>query len=90
MSESLYTVVYTAQARKDAKKIASGGLKTKAQALFAVLEKDPFQKPPPFEALVGDLTGAYSRRINIQHRLVYQVYEPERIVKVLRMWTHYE
>ena len=86
----MYELVYTAQARKDAKKIASSGWKGKTQDLLSILEKNPFQNPPPFEALVGDLTGAYSRRINIQHRLVYQVYEKERVVKVLRMWTHYE
>ncbi len=86
----MFELVYTAQARKDAKKIASGGLKEKAQNLLAILEVNPSQNPPPFEALVGDLTGAYSRRINIQHRLVYQVYAEEKVVKVLRMWTHYE
>lgn len=86
----MFELVYTAQARKDAKKIASGGLKEKAQNLLAILEVNPFQNPPSFEALVGDLTGAYSRRINIQHRLVYQVYAEEKVVKVLRMWTHYE
>lgn len=86
----MYELVYTAQARKDAKKIASSELKGKTQDLLSILEKNPFQNPPPFEALVGDLTGAYSWRINIQHRLVYQVYEKERVVKVLRMWTHYE
>lgn len=86
----MFELVYTAQARKDAKKIASGGLKEKAQNLLAILEVNPFQNPPPFEVLVGDLTGAYSRRINIQHRLVYQVYAEEKVVKVLRMWTHYE
>ena len=86
----MFELVYTAQARKDAKKIASSGLKEKAQNLLAILEVNSFQNPPPFEALVGDLTGAYSRRINIQHRLVYQVYAEEKVVKVLRMWTHYE
>lgn len=85
-----WRVVYTKQARKDAKKLASSGLKSKAQQLLAILEDDPFQKAPPFEKLVGDLAGAYSRRINIQHRLVYQVLESEDTVKVLRMWTHYE
>jgi toxin YoeB len=85
-----WRVVFTKQAQKDANKLASSGLKPKAEALLAVLATDPFQKPPPFEKLVGDLTGAYSRRINIQHRLVYQVLDEERIVKVLRMWTHYE
>lgn len=86
----MFELVYTAQARKDAKKIASSGLKEKAQNLLAILEVNPFQNSSPFEALVGDLTGAYSRRINIQHRLVYQVYAEEKVVKVLRMWTHYE
>lgn len=86
----MFELVYTTQARKDAKKIASSGLKEKAQNLLAILGVNPFQNPPPFEALVGDLTGAYSRRINIQHRLVYQVYAEEKVVKVLRMWTHYE
>ena len=81
---------YSRQAQKDAKKLASSGLKGKAQTLLALLEADPFQNPPPFEKLVGDLSGAYSRRINIQHRLVYQVLEAERAVKILRLWTHYE
>lgn len=85
-----WRVVYTKHAQKDAAKLASSGLKSKAQHLLAILAKDPFQTPPPCEKLVGDLAGAYSRRINIQHRLVYQVLEQERIVKVLRMWTHYE
>lgn len=84
-----WRLVYTTQARKDAKKLAAAGLKPKARELLAVLETDPFQSPPPLEKLVGDLSGAYSRRINIQHRLVYQVLADERIVKVLRMWTHY-
>ncbi len=85
-----WTLVYTRHAQKDAKKLAAAGLKEKAQALLEVLARDPFANPPPFEKLVGDLAGAYSRRINIQHRLVYQVVKAERIVKVLRMWTHYE
>lgn len=85
-----YRLVYTKQAQKDAKKLAASGLKPKAQALLKLLEANPFQAPPPFETLVGDLKGAYSRRINIQYRLLYQVLEQERIVKVLRMWTHYE
>ncbi len=85
-----WTLVFTKQAQKDAKKLASAGLKPKAQELLAILETDPFQTPPPFEKLVGDLAGAYSRRINIQHRLVYQVYEDEQVVKVIRLWTHYE
>jgi len=82
--------VYTPQANKDAKKLRRSGLKPKAEALLDILRADPFQSPPPFEKLVGDLAGAYSRRINIQHRLVYQILKRERIVKVLRMWTHYE
>jgi toxin YoeB len=85
-----WRLLYTKQARKDAKKLAAAGLKLKAQEILAILEVDPFQSPPPFEKLVGDLSGAFSRRINIQHRLVYQVLEDERIVKVLRMWTHFE
>ena len=87
MYGSLY---YTKQAQKDAKKLASSGLKAKAQALLAILEQNPWKNPPPFEKLVGDLSGAYSRRINIQHRLVYQVLEAEKVVKILRLWTHYE
>jgi len=83
-------VVFSKQALTDAKKIATGGLKPKAQELLAVLAINPLQKPPPFEKLVGDLAGAYSRRINIQHRLVYEVFTEERTVRVLRMWTHYE
>ena len=85
-----WTLHYTKPAQKDAKKLASSGLKAKAQALLAILEKDPWQNPPHFEKLVGDLSGAYSRRINIQHRLVYQVLEAEEAVKILRLWTHYE
>ncbi len=85
-----WQVVFTKQAQKDAQKLASSGLKPKAQELLRILESDPFQNPPPFEKLVGDLAGAYSRRINIQHRLVYQVLPEKRVVKVLRLWTHYE
>ncbi len=85
-----WRIVYTPQANKDAKKLRRSGLKPKAEALLDILRTDPFQSPPPFERLVGDLAGAYSRRINIQHRLVYQALKRERIVKVLRMWTHYE
>ena len=85
-----WSVVYAKQALKDAKKVKAGGLKEKAQALLAVLESDPFQNPPPFEKLVGDLCGAYSRRINIQHRLVYEAFAEQRAVRVLRMWTHYD
>nr|WP_276322489.1 Txe/YoeB family addiction module toxin [Halomonas neptunia] len=83
-------MVYTKQAQKDAKKLASSGLKPKAQDLLALIAEDPYRKPPPFEKLIGDLAGAYPRRINIQHRLVYQVLEDERVVKVLRLWSHYE
>jgi Txe/YoeB family toxin of toxin-antitoxin system len=85
-----WRVVFTRQARKDARNLASAGLKENAQALLLVLAENPFQTPPPYEKLVGDLAGAYSRRINIQHRLVYEVLKAERTVKVLRMWTHYE
>jgi toxin YoeB len=85
-----WEIVYAKQALKDAKKLAENGLKQKAQAILAILADDPFQNPPPYEKLVGDLSGAYSRRINIQHRLVYEVFIKEKIVRVLRMWTHYE
>ena len=85
-----WKLVYTRQAQKDAKKLASSGLKPNALVLLALIAEDPYRKPPPFEKLVGDLAGAYSRRINIQHRLVYQVLEDERVVKVLRLWSHYE
>ncbi|MCB1736089.1 MAG: Txe/YoeB family addiction module toxin [Gammaproteobacteria bacterium] len=85
-----WKLVYTKQAQKDAKKLASSGLKKKAQELLRVIEQNPYQNPPPYEKLVGDLLGAYSRRINIQHRIVYQVLESEQVVKVLRLWTHYE
>lgn len=85
-----WKLVYTKQAQKDSKKLASSGLKPKAQELLALIAEDPYCKPPPFEKLIGDLAGAYSRRINIQHRLVYQVLEDERMVKVLRLWSHYE
>jgi len=85
-----WRLYYTKQAQKDARKLASSGLKDKAEELLRVLENDPFQNPPPYEKLVGDLAGAYSRRINIQHRLVYQVLEKEKAIKVLRLWTHYE
>ena len=85
-----WRIVYTRHSQKDAKKLAQSKLKEKAQELLTILEQDPYQSPPPFEKLVGDLTGACSRRINIQHRLVYQVLEQKHIVKILRMWTHYE
>lgn len=83
-------MVYTRQAQRDAKKVAASGLRPKVEYLLSVLAEDPFRAPPPFEKLIGDLAGAYSRRINVQHRLVYQVLREERVVKVLRMWTHYE
>jgi toxin YoeB len=85
-----WQLVYTRQAQQDARKLAEAGLKDEAVALLEILEADPFQTPPPFEKLVGDLAGAYSRRITIRHRLVYQVLEEERIVKVMRLWSHYE
>jgi len=85
-----YEIVFTRQARKDAKKLSSSGLRPQAERLLDILREDPLQTPPPYEKLLGDLTGAYSRRINIQHRLVYQVLEDTKTVKVLRMWTHYD
>jgi toxin YoeB len=85
-----WRILYTKQAQEDAKRLAPSGLKEKTQGLLRVLEEDPFQSRPPHEKLVGDLSGAYSRRLNIQHRLVYQVLEDDPIVKVLRMWTHYD
>jgi Txe/YoeB family toxin of toxin-antitoxin system len=85
-----WRLVYTRQAQKDAKKIAASGLKAKTEAIIEILRENPFQSPPPFEKLVGDLAGAYSRRINIHHRLIYQVLNDEKTVKILRLWTHYE
>lgn len=85
-----WKLVFTKQAQKDAKKIARSGLKPQAERLLEIIKENPFQNPPPYEKLVGDLLGAYSRRINIQHRLVYQVIEDIKIIKVIRMWTHYE
>lgn len=85
-----WRVVFTPQARKDARKLARSGLRPRAEKLLAILARDPFETPPSYEKLLGDLAGACSRRINIQHRLVYQVLEKERVVKVLRLWTHYE
>ena len=85
-----WRLVYTSQARRDAKKLARSGLKPQAERLVKILAKDPYQTPPPFERLLGDLAGACSRRINIQHRLVYQVLDDIKTVKVIRMWTHYE
>ena len=86
----MWQLHFTKQAQKDAKKIASSGLKPNAKELLEILKHDPFANPPPYEKLVGDLSGAYSRRINIQHRLVYQIVEKEHAIKVLRLWTHYE
>ena len=85
-----WQLVYTKQAQKDAQKLAAAGLKDKAKALLAVIQGNPFQNPPPYEKLVGDLAGAYSRRINIQHRLVYMVLQDEQVVKGLRLWSHYD
>ena len=85
-----WRLVYTGQARKDAKKLSSAGLRPKAEQLLSPIADDPYRTPPPFEKLVGNLTGAFSRRINIQHRLVYQILDSEKTVKILRMWTHYE
>ena len=86
----MWTLYFTKQAQKDASKLATSRLKTKAQQLLTILQSDPWQTPPPFEKLVGDLSGAYSRKINIQRRLVYQVLEAQKVVKILRLWTHYE
>jgi len=85
-----WKIVYTKQAQKDAKKLNHSGLKNKSIEILQLLEKDPFRTPPPCEKLVGDLSGAYSRRINIQHRMVYQIIEEAKTIKILRMWTHYE
>ncbi len=85
-----WEVVYTKQAQKDAKKLSSAGLKDKAKHLISIIKENPYQNPPPYEKLIGDLSGSYSRRINIQHRLVYQVYEKENTIKVIRLWTHYD
>ena len=85
-----WRVVFTKQAQRDAKKLAAAGLRSKAESLLDILRENPCQAPPPFEKLVGDLSGAYSRRINIQHRLVYEVLDQEKVGKVIRMWTHYE
>ncbi len=86
----MWQVVFTKQAQKDAKKLSSAGIKPKAERLIEILSENPFMTPPPYEKLLGDLSGAYSRRINIQHRLVYQVLEAKKTVKIIRMWTHYE
>lgn len=85
-----WELIYAKHAQKDAQKISAGGLKGKVQELLAVIQENPFQNPPPYEKLVGDLAGAYSRRINIQHRLVYEVLPEQKMIKVLRMWSHYE
>jgi Txe/YoeB family toxin of toxin-antitoxin system len=85
-----WQLVYTRKAQKDAKKLSAAGLRPKAEELFLILRKNPFQNPPPFEKLIGDLSGAHSRRINIQHRLVYQIIKETRTIKIIRMWTHYE
>lgn len=90
VGEQPWRIVYTKQAQKDAKKLAKSNLRQNAERVLEILKEDPFQTPPQFEKLVGDLAGAYSRRINIQHRIVYQVLKEERTVKILRMWTHYE
>jgi toxin YoeB len=86
----MWRVVFTKQAQKDAKKLSDAGLRPKAEKLIEILRKNPYKSPPPFEKLLGDLSRAFSRRINIQHRLVYQILDDEKIVKVIRMWTHYE
>ncbi len=86
----MWRVVFTKRALKDAKKLSAAGLRSKAEKLIDILRENPYQTPPPFEKLLGDLSGAYSRRINIQHRLVYQILDNEKVVKVIRMWTHYE
>jgi len=85
-----WELIYTKQAQKDAKKLSGLGLRSKAQKLLKIIKENPYQNPPPYEKLVGDLAGAYSRRINIQYRLVYQVLQTEHIIKVIRLWTHYE
>ncbi len=86
----MWRVVFTKQTQKDAKKLSAAGRRPKAERLIEILRENPYQTPPPFEKLLGDLSGAYSRRINIQHRLVYQILDDEKVVKVIRMWTHYE
>ncbi len=86
----MWRIVFTKQAQKDAKKLSTAGLRPKAEKLINILRENPYQTPPPFEKLLGDLSGALSRRINIQHRLVYQIFDDEKVVKIIRMWTHYE
>ncbi len=90
MSETTWRLVFTKQAQKDARKLVESGLRPAAESLLALVERNPWETPPPFEKLIGDLSGAFSRRINIKHRLVYQILEIEHVVKVIRMWTHYE
>jgi len=85
-----WRLIYTKQAQKDSKKLSSSGLKSKALKILKLIEKDPYQTPPSYEKLIGDLSGAYSRRINIQHRIVYQIFEEQKRIKIIRMWTHYE
>jgi toxin YoeB len=85
-----WRIVFTKQAQKDAKKLSASGLRSKAEKLIKILRDNPYQAPPPYEKLAGDLAGAHSRRINIQHRLIYQIIEDEKTVKIIRMWTHYE
>ena len=86
----MWRIVFTKQAQKDAKKLAAAGLRPKAEKLLDILRENPYQTPPPFEKLLGDLSGAYSRRINLQHRLVYEILDNEKVVKIIRMWTHYK
>jgi len=86
----IWKLVYTKQAQKDAKKLSAAGLRSKAESILEIIKKNPFQTPPPFEKLVGDLKGAYSRRINIQHRVIYQVFKEYKTVKIIRIWTHYK
>ena len=86
----MYKVIYSSQAQKDAKKVSQSGLKNNIQKIIEILRNNPYQNPPPYEKLLGDLSGSYSRRINIQHRIIYQIYEKDKIVKIICMWTHYE
>jgi Txe/YoeB family toxin of toxin-antitoxin system len=86
----MYKIIYSSQAQKDAKKVSQSGLKNNIQKIIEILRNNPYQNPPPYEKLLGDLSGSYSRRINIQHRIIYQIYEKDKIVKIIRMWTHYE
>jgi len=86
----MYKIIYSSQAQRDAKKASKSGIKNNIQKIIEILQKNPYQNPPPFEKLLGELSGSYSRRINMQHRLVYQIYEENKVVKIIRMWTHYE